>query len=65
MFKILGAFSILGFWLACIAGYLGNIVQVVQMAIANDPVNTLFIMKAISILVAPVGVIFGWFGFFA
>jgi hypothetical protein len=65
MFKLTGAFAVIAIWVSFIVGWVANIVQVVQLAIADAPVTTLFILKCVGILVAPVGAIFGWFGIFA
>lgn len=52
---------ILALWAAFITGWLINLVEVIQLAVAASPVTTLFIVKAVGIVVAPLGAICGLF----
>lgn len=54
-----GSLAICFFYLAVVVGWVINLVEVIQMAF--DPVTTLFVIKAIGILVGPLGAIMGLF----
>jgi hypothetical protein len=45
-----------------IVGWVANIVQLVHLP--ADPLTALFVIKAVGILVAPLGVVLGYIGFF-
>lgn len=53
--------TIVAAWVAAVVGYLINLVDVIQLAVANSPLTTMFVVKAAGILLAPVGVICGLF----
>lgn len=44
-------------WLACLAGWVNNIVQLVT----SDVVGGFELLRAVGVLVAPIGIILGWF----
>lgn len=48
-------------WLAAIVGWFINLVDVIQLAAAGSPTTTLFILKAVGILFAPLGAVLGLF----
>lgn len=56
------ALSVILLWIVGIVGWVANLVQVVHQI--SSPITGLFIIKAIGIVVAPVGVILGWMGIF-
>lgn len=58
------ALFFLGFWLAFMIGWIANIWQVATLAFANSPITSYFVLKAVAIIIAPVGSILGWFGMF-
>lgn len=60
-FVVLSSLFIVAIWLTFIVGWIINLVEVVQMAVANSPVTTLFVLKGVGILVAPLGAICGLF----
>jgi hypothetical protein len=49
-----------GIWIAAIIGWVANIIQVIHLT--SGPVTTLFILKCVGILAAPLGSILGWAG---
>lgn len=48
-------------WAALIVGWFINLFEVITIAVASAPVTTLFILKAVGIVVAPLGAILGLF----
>jgi len=49
-------------WLAVVVGWVINLLEVIQMAFGPSmAVTTLFVVKAIGILVGPLGAIMGLF----
>ena len=52
------------FWLSLACGWVMNIVQVIGLALADHPLTTLFIVKIVGIVAAPVGCVMGWVSFF-
>lgn len=60
-FATLVGLVILVAWIAAIVGWVINLVDVIQLAVANSPVTTLFIVKAAGIILVPVGAICGLF----
>jgi len=50
------------FWIAFAYGWINNIVDIYHMAVANTPVTTMFIMRIIGVLFAPLGAILGYIG---
>lgn len=54
-------FGIIGVWITAVIGWIINLIDVVQLAIANSPLTTLFVAKIIGIVVAPLGAILGIF----
>lgn len=43
-----------------IAGWVMNLVQVIDMTIADSPLTTMFIAKIAGIPLGPLGVVLGW-----
>lgn len=52
------------FYMMVIVGWVMNIIQVVGIAIADDPMTTLGIVKIVGIVLGPIGCILGWVHFF-
>lgn len=52
---------ILGVWLALIIGWIINLVEVINMAVASVSVTTMFVIKVVGIFVAPLGSVLGLF----
>lgn len=52
--------TVIALWLAAIAGWVMNIVQVIKMA--DGGFTTLFVLKIVGIFAAPLGSILGWIG---
>lgn len=53
--------TIIGVWIAFLVGWVINLIEVIQLASAGGVVTTLFVLKAIGILVAPLGAFLGLF----
>jgi hypothetical protein len=51
----------LSFVIAFVYGWVSNIIDVVNLALASAPITALFVVKAIGIFVAPLGAILGLF----
>lgn len=62
MIKSVSAGLVILVYLSLIVGWIGNIVQIVTHI--NEPVTTLFVLKCVGILAAPLGSILGLIGFF-
>ena len=54
--------GVLAIWLACIVGWIMNLMQIVALATSVAPITTMFIVKCVGVLIAPVGAILGWIG---
>ncbi len=48
-------------WLIVIVGWIMNIVSVISLALADNPITTLFILKIVGIFIVPLGSILGYF----
>jgi hypothetical protein len=55
-------FGFILFWIVCVVGWIGNVVQIV--ARIHDEITVLMILKIVGIFVPPLGSIMGWVGFF-
>lgn len=53
--------TVIVMWAAGIIGWIINLVDVIQLAVVNSPLTTLFVVKAVGIFVAPIGVVCGLF----
>jgi hypothetical protein len=49
-------------WVTILVGWVMNIVQIVHLAQADSPVNAMFILKVVGVVVAPLGGVLGLFG---
>lgn len=65
MLYLLWSLTVLSLWVAGIVGWIANIVQVINMMIADSPVGALFIGKIVGIFAAPLGSVLGLYGLFA
>jgi hypothetical protein len=45
-------------WAAAIGGYIANIVKIVD--VINDPVTLMLLLRAVGVIVMPLGVIMGY-----
>ena len=59
-FTLIGLLIVL-LWVAFIAGYVLNIVNIVNNLSTVDEVTNMFIFQCIGIIIAPLGSILGWF----
>ena len=48
-------------WIAFVAGYVLNIVNIINNLSTDDEVTNMFIFQCIGIIIAPLGSILGWF----
>ena len=60
------SFSLIGLliellWVAFVAGYVLNIVNIINNLSTDDEVTNMFIFQCIGIIIAPLGSILGWF----
>ncbi len=55
------ALIVIGLWLTFVIGWIINLVDVIQLAIAESPVTTFFIVKCVGVFFAPLGSIIGLF----
>lgn len=62
MGKVLAGLTIIGIVIAGIVGWVMNIVQIVGLALADAPLNTLFVVKVIGVFLAPLGAVLGYIG---
>lgn len=51
-----------GLIVAGIIGWIMNVVQVITIASEQGVVSTMFVLKCIGVLVAPLGAVLGWIG---
>ena len=58
-FTLIGL-SIVLLWIAFVAGYVLNIVNIINN-LSTDEVTNMFIFQCIGIIIAPLGSILGWF----
>ncbi len=58
-FTLIGLLIVL-LWVAFIAGYVLNIVNIVNNLSTDDEVTNMFIFQCIGIIIAPLGSILGW-----
>ena len=58
-FTLIGLLIVL-LWVAFIAGYVLNIVNIINN-LSTDEVTNMFIFQCIGIIIAPLGSILGWF----
>ena len=58
-FTLIGLLIVL-LWVAFIAGYVLNIVNIVNNLSTDVGVTTMFIFQCIGIIIAPLGSILGW-----
>jgi hypothetical protein len=42
-------------------GWVLNVISLANLAMANAPVDTMFVLKIIGVFAAPMGSILGWF----
>lgn len=49
------------FWLALIAGWIMNLVEVIHLATSGAIVDALFITRIVGVPIAVIGGILGWF----
>ena len=61
MANIFYALSMIALLVAIVVGWVINFVAVIKMAVAGSALTTLFILKAVGIVVAPLGVVLGLF----
>jgi len=54
--------GLLAFWACAIVGWIANIIQVIGAV--TGPLTALFVLKALGIVVAPMGSLLGWVGMF-
>ena len=47
-------------WIAFVAGYVLNIVNIINNLSTDDEVTNMFIFQCIGIIIAPLGSILGW-----
>ena len=59
-FTLIGLLIVL-LWVAFIAGYVLNIVNIINNLSTDDEVTKMFIFQCIGIIIAPLGSILGWF----
>ena len=59
-FTLIGLLIVL-LWVAFIAGYVLNIVNIVNNLSTDVEVTNMFIFQCIGIIIAPLGSILGWF----
>lgn len=50
-----------GLMLTALVGWFVNLIDVINLATANSPLTTLFIVKLVGIFIAPLGIIMGLF----
>lgn len=54
--------GVIALWLAGVIGWVMNLMQIVALATSVAPVTTMFIIKCVGVLIAPVGAFLGWIG---
>lgn len=52
--------SIVLLWITFVAGYVLNIVNIINNLSTDDEVTNMFIFQCIGIIIAPLGSILGW-----
>lgn len=57
----LGGLLIIVLWLAGVIGWFINLWVTVGLALSGEPVSALFVLRAIGIVVAPLGAVLGLF----
>ena len=58
-FSLIGLLIVL-LWIAFVAGYVLNIVNIVNNLSTNDEVTNMLIFQCIGIIIVPLGSILGW-----
>lgn len=48
-------------WILAICGWIANVVKLIGMILANDPITTMFVARCVGVFAAPFGAILGFF----